>query len=221
MRNSLAERLRIPSTPPLSKSAQLRRLLLLAVGQLTGTNQPSMLPNDRALLQQFLAAALVDDPTTDWYLRQLAIVNRGKRLPVLPSPTIELIDSILTNGLEDMPATVFLQVAADPVVIITCAEQMKSDFPQPWRALIDLALEDLLTQTSMPVVPAVGAPLPERPLPGPLQSPHRGAGNPRPPIFMSLSLAAQDADENDEVLSGQDESETPGETPADDEKPRG
>lgn len=216
MRTSLAERLQIPSTPPLSRSAQLRRLLLLAVEHLTGTNQPAMLQNDRTQLQQFLAAALVDDPTTGWYLRQLAIVNRGKRLAALPLPTIELIDGILANGLENLPAIVFLQVAVDPVVIITCAEQVTSEYPQPWRALIDAALEDLLTQTHLLTVPAdIPDSLPEPPPPRAQQLPPQSVGKARPSMLLSLSLAAEDLNETDESPSGPEESENQEEPPVD------
>ncbi len=202
MRDSLAERLRIPASPQLSRSAQLRQLLLQAAAQLTGTATATQIPLDRPLLQQYLTAALVDDPTTGWYLRQLTIVTQGKRLSVLPQPTLETINTILANGLTGLSSEDFPAIALDPVVIITCAEHMQSELPESWLPLINTALEDLLAHESDPTtrdaeMPAATISRAEhREHTSDFQRPPGRAAKQVPLMPMSLSLGGEDIEES-------------------------
>lgn len=218
MRDSLAKRLQIPANPSLSRSAQLRKLLMQAVGQLVATADTPAEKVDRVLLQKFLAAALVDEAAMGWYLRQLAIINCGKRLAVLPAPSVELIDAILADGLDVLPAEVFLWVAVDPAVIITCGEQMRIEYPRHWRSLIDTALEDLLTLDPLSdESAAVDGTDSEPPQPYPKAIPRRGEGLPYTGMLMSMALGGDDLDDGLDAEDGQRDSESAGDTKVDDE----
>jgi len=103
---------------------------------------------------------------------------------------------------------------------------MKSEFPVPWRSLIDSALEDLLTQTELPPLPGAVATQSSEPQsltsqsPIAVQPPGSTAARRPPLMLMSLSLGADDIDHDDKDPSSQAKDETDGETGVDEGKGR-
>ena len=204
MRISLEKRLQIPFQPGISRSEQLRVLLQQVIQFLDPAFADGALVINRSLLQQILAASLMDEPTGQWYLRQLSIICGGRRLACLPEPTVELIERVVQFGLEPLSEVEFCCLAADPALFISCAEELEleMEYSASWERLSIAAMEDLLDEVEPETVDdrqdvGAGEQRPEAVTSGAVPPPNqRSAAR----LFPSLSLQGQaDFDESSEA----------------------